>query len=302
MDFGDLPRTRFFDASLAPVHPGSAKLLAKADSLAAVDLPIFFGAPQWTIPGHCRTLADYPKTWNSIELNTAFYRVPPAGAAAGWAAETPDDFRFFVKVHKELSHEFSLWSDSRVMAERLHAFVTGWSGLAEKWAGSFLLLPPGLGFERLALLETWLASWRGPPLFVEFRHESWFEGRQLRREAARALAGAHVGTVCTDTPGRRDVSHGTLTTSDLFVRFLAQAVERDPGPLAIDLERLEAWAERIEDLRSRGLRKVVFFLHTPDLFWVPELTRIFRERLGSLGYAVKMPEPPSEAPPQLSLF
>lgn len=302
MDFGDLPRTRDFDPALAEIHPGSEKLLGKFPPLDPGDLPVFLGAPQWTIPGHCRTLPDYVRTWNSIELNTAFYRVPTPEAARAWAGETPEDFSFFVKAHKDLSHEFALWGDRRAMAERMRAFTEGWRGLGGKWAGSFLQLPPGLGFDRLALLGTWLAGWSGPPLFVEFRHASWFEGRQLRREAARVLAEARVGLVCTDTPGRRDASHGTLTTPDLFVRFLGQALESDTAPLALDLERLDGWIGRIEALRARGLRKLIFFLHTPDLHWVPEFTRIFSEKLRALGYAVASPERKPDSSPQLSLF
>ena len=307
MDFGAFPRTRAFDPSLAPIHPGSRVLLEREIPRAAADLPLFLGAPQWTIPGFCKSLEDYAEAWNAIELNTAFYRTATRAGAKTWADSTPEDFRFFVKLHQELSHEFSLWGDRRVIAERMRVFVEGWSGLGEKWGGSFLQLPPGLGPERIGLLEGWFSVWNefapGTPLFVEFRHEGWFADRQLKREAARVLAAAKVGLVCTDTPGRRDASHGTLTTSDLFVRFLGQSLESDAEPLAIDLERLDPWIDRIETLRVHGLQRAAFFLHTTDQFWVPRLTEVFTEKLRERGFAPgpwsrnKTPEPP-----QLSLF
>jgi uncharacterized protein YecE (DUF72 family) len=308
MDYGQLSRDRPFDASLAPTHPGSVKLLEKEFLLAACDLPIYVGAPQWTIPGYCKTLPVYAHAWNSVELNTAFYRVPTAEGARTWANETPDDFRFFVKAHQGLSHEFMLWNDHRAMVERMHAFTEGWKGLGEKWGGTFLQLPPGLGFERLALLEQWFAQFDRcfvsgrPPLFVEFREASWFEGRQLRKEAARALAIARVGVVCTDTPGRRDASHGTLTTPELFVRFLGQSLETDEAIFPIDLERLEAWIGRIQELRIHGLQRLNFFIHTPDQHWTPELTRIFTGWLREGGFTTRdWPEKPDPAS-QLSLF
>ncbi|MBS1961965.1 MAG: DUF72 domain-containing protein [Bdellovibrionales bacterium] len=307
MDFGALPRTRGFDRTLAPIHPGTRTLLGRGDFLSAETLTIRLGAPQWTIPGFSRTLVDYARSFEAIELNTAFYRVPTFDAARVWAEETPVDFRFFVKMHQELSHEFTVWGNRALMAERMRAFVEGWRGLGEKWGGSFLQLPPALGRDRLGLLEGWLALYReldtARPLFVEFRAEDWFESRQLRREAARMLVAAGAGTVCTDTPGRRDACHGTLTSPSLFVRFLGQSLETDAEPLGVDRERLEGWIDRIEELRASGLREVDFFLHTTDQVWVPELARIFIERLADRGFRprpwVGRFEPPA---PQLSLF
>jgi uncharacterized protein YecE (DUF72 family) len=303
MDFGALPRSRPFNSELAPIHPGSVALLARENPKGAGDLSLFIGGPQWTIPGVCKTLAKYSEAWNSIELNTAFYRTVSSESARGWASETPADFRFFVKVHQELSHEFSLWGDRSVISDRLRRFREGWSGLGKKWDASFLQLPPGLGSERMGLLENWLSLWGESPLFIEFRHESWFKDRQLRREAARVLAAAKVGSVCTDTPGRRDASHGTLTTPELFVRFLARSLESDSGRLTEDEERLDAWIERIDELRANGLQRVIFFLHTTDHFWVPELTRRFTEKLQRRGFSTRPSDfSPSVQTPQLSLF
>ncbi len=302
MDYGQLSRSRPFDASLALVHPGSVKLLEKEIPLAARDLRIYVGAPQWTIPGFCKTLPVYAHAWNSIELNTAFYRVPTAVGARAWADETPEDFRFFVKAHQGLSHEFMLWNDHRAMVERLHAFTEGWKGLGEKWGGTFLQLPPGLGFERLALLEQWFGRWQGGPLFVEFRNENWFVDRQLRREAARVLATAKVGIVCSDTPARRDASHGTLTTPEIFVRFLGRSLEIDSAPLTEDRDRLDLWIDRIEALRVNGLQRVIFFVHTEDHVWSPELSRVFTEKLRDRGFSTRNWPDQLGLAPQLSLF
>jgi uncharacterized protein YecE (DUF72 family) len=290
MDFGALSRNRPFEPGLAPVHPGSEILLAREPKLDRAELPIFIGGPQWNIPGVSRSLTDYVGIWNSIELNAAFYRNPTPEGARKWADQTPGDFAFFVKVNQQLSHEFSLWNDRAVMSARRTEFRDPWRGVHEKWAGSFLQLPPAFGFDRLEILKQWLAEWSGSPLFVEFRHESWFVDRQIRREAARVVATARMGLVCTDTPGRRDASHGTLTTPELFVRFLGQSEKSDPALLPIDRERLEIWFDRIAALHAQGLQKLVFFMHTPDLAWTPELTRIFAEGLRVRGFNPNVPE------------
>jgi uncharacterized protein YecE (DUF72 family) len=303
MDFGQLAKSRPFDASLAPIHPGSETLLAREPKRAREDVAISIGAPQWNLPDCSKSLADYVRIWKSIELNTSFYRTPEPEDAKAWADATPDDFRFHVKVHRDLSHEYALWKDPRPIAPRMEHFNRGWQGLGEKWAGSFLQLPPGLGIDHADDLAAWLDLWKGPPLFVEFRHRSWFENRQLKREPARILAERGVGTVIADTPGERSASHGTLTTPDLFVRGLGQTAEGDAAIFETDLARIDAWAERIDELATFGLRSANLFLHTPELTRLPELTLRLSESLTDRGFRPRLgPGKPESLPSQLSLF
>src|SRR5262249_57252282 len=49
-------------------------------------------------------LAFYAQHFDTVELNATFYRLPRASAAERWAAGTPDDFTFAVKVSRYVTH------------------------------------------------------------------------------------------------------------------------------------------------------------------------------------------------------
>jgi uncharacterized protein YecE (DUF72 family) len=289
MDFGALPPHRSFDAQLAPLWPPGVHRLPGTP---VADAEIRVGAVQWNVPAWVGEtypkgtkagdyLAAYGKQWNAIELNTSFYRNAAPEQVRAWADKTPEAFRFSVKIHQELSHDPAAFSDRPLRLARMKAFAESWRVLGEKWKESFLQLPPGFTFAEFPKLRTWLEDWPAdiPPVHIEFRHASWFSERQLRPEVRDEFVRRGIGGVITDTPGRRDASHGTLTSDHLIVRFLAQTTPEYPEVLGIDEERLSFWAKRIAGLLSRGLRSCSFFVHTPDHVWVPALCRKFAEDL-----------------------
>ena len=55
--------------------------------------------PKW------QWLSYYAKSFNTVELNVTYYRIPEARIIRGWVDKTPDDFLFTVKAHKSLTHE-----------------------------------------------------------------------------------------------------------------------------------------------------------------------------------------------------
>ncbi|MEJ7692980.1 DUF72 domain-containing protein [Daejeonella sp.] len=49
-------------------------------------------------------LGYYAHLFNSIEINSSFYKIPMARTVAKWAAEVPDDFRFTYKLWRDITH------------------------------------------------------------------------------------------------------------------------------------------------------------------------------------------------------
>lgn len=279
MDFGSLPIHSRFKSELAPLHPGSITWLSRFQNQERLRARLI-GAPQWTIPKFCKSLANYAQFWNALEFNASFYKISSPEQVKKWANETPSDFRFFVKIHQGLSHDMEAWRNPLELEKRMHEYVNSWSHLGEKWEQSFLQLPPHFEARELPALDRWLSFWpKSRPLQIEFRHESWFRGQQLISEGARLCAKKEVGVAMSDTPGRRDASHGTITSPFLMVRFLAQSEEIHGEINARDLERMEQWAIRLRELESSGLQGFAFFIHTPEHYWVPHLTRKFREMM-----------------------
>lgn len=50
----------------------------------------------------------YGSLYNSIEVNSSFYKIPLAATFAKWQQEVPEDFRFTVKLWRGITHEKEL--------------------------------------------------------------------------------------------------------------------------------------------------------------------------------------------------
>jgi len=49
-------------------------------------------------------LEMYARSFDTVEVNATFYRLPTTKAVQGWADRTPDDFCFAVKASRYLTH------------------------------------------------------------------------------------------------------------------------------------------------------------------------------------------------------
>lgn len=83
------------------------------------------------------------------------------------------------------------------------------------------------------------------------RHKDWF-GIEANRDALfELLRELHIGTVISDTAGRRDCAHMELTTSEAVIRF----VGNDLAPS--DFTRMDQWGRKAEGLEGYGIKDSV---------------------------------------------
>jgi uncharacterized protein YecE (DUF72 family) len=117
-------------------------------------------------------LSLYSKTFNSVEINSTFYRKPTSKTLLKWYYETPDDFKFFIKIPKTITHINRLENSK----EEIAAFCDHiQSNLKDKLAGFLYQLPPSFkntaeNTERIInnIDHTFLNV-------IEFRDISWWQ-------------------------------------------------------------------------------------------------------------------------------
>jgi uncharacterized protein YecE (DUF72 family) len=116
-------------------------------------------------------LAHYATLFDTVEVNSTFYRLAKPTAVAAWVRETPEDFLFAVKASQYLTHMKRL----RDMGEGIGRFYEAIAPLAEspKLGPVLWQLPERetLDIDRLAAALDALPP--GMHCF-EFRHPSWF--------------------------------------------------------------------------------------------------------------------------------
>jgi uncharacterized protein YecE (DUF72 family) len=158
--------------------------------------PLFY--PQ-ELP-QARFLEHYAGQLTACEINATFYRVQSAQTLTGWAAATPETFRFAVKAHRALTHGAGFPpapGDDGLLAR----FLASLGSLGPRLGVMLVQLPPHRQRDDAAL-ERLLASFAGaPPLALEFRHESWAAPGVAERVAAAGATVCHADWDGPPPPG-----------------------------------------------------------------------------------------------------
>jgi uncharacterized protein YecE (DUF72 family) len=189
--------------------------------------------------GTGRWLEHYATLFDTVEVNSTFYRLASVDAAARWVEQTPPGFVFAAKASRYLTHVKRLTDTDRGVGR----FYEGIQPLldAGKLGPIVWQLPGNFHREDERLAH---ALDRLPPGLhcFEFRHESWFTG-----DVYELLRSHGVALVIGDHPERAFQSY-EMTADWTFVRF--HHGRRGRGGNYSDRE-LEEWAERIGAWRDR---------------------------------------------------
>jgi uncharacterized protein YecE (DUF72 family) len=143
--------------------------------------------PTGTEPGEF--LERYARVFRTVEVDSSFYRAPTPFLVRRWASRTPADFRFALKVPKDVTHA----PDPAAARTLLPAFLRSLDPLREagKLAAIVLQFPASFRAPRgVGWLEELLDSVPVEiPLAVELRHGSWWvpSTRELLERRAAAL-------------------------------------------------------------------------------------------------------------------
>ncbi|WP_298732844.1 DUF72 domain-containing protein [uncultured Chitinophaga sp.] len=123
-------------------------------------------------------LSYYGSLFNSIEINSSFYKVPQATTVKKWADSVPDDFVFTFKLWREITHVKGL----AYQPEDVLRFMEVISQAGTQKGCLLIQFPPSFTVELFAQVEQLLDILQGidPPhewkVALEFRHPSWYIG------------------------------------------------------------------------------------------------------------------------------
>lgn len=170
--------------------------------------PVIVGTAGWSLPAAVRdrfgdgssALARYATRLNGTEINSSFYRPHRRSTYERWAASTPADFRFSVKVPREITHERKLID----CIAPLEKFLDETSGLADKRDVLLLQFAPSFAFDA-ARVDTFCSELRARfagAVVCEPRHATWAS------DAAYAMLGAFaIDRVLADPPANAGTPH-----------------------------------------------------------------------------------------------
>ena len=129
-----------------------------------------------------RWFAHYALSFDTVEINNSFYRLPPPETFARWREQAPQHFLYSVKASRFLTHMKKL----KDPVDPLLRLFTNARELGRHLGPILYQLPPNFGLN-LERLETFLRALTPvarrarltstPRHVVEFRHPSWYDSR-----------------------------------------------------------------------------------------------------------------------------
>ena len=206
-------------------------------------------------------LTYYASQFNILEVNTTYYGVPKRESVARWAAQTPPDFRFIVKLHGDTTHKRS--SGGEEIATLLDALEPL---SAESKLGGLLAQFPA-SFRANEAAKQYIKQIHSRvgkiPLFVEFRNLDWDSD-----DAVAFCRDEGVGWVTVDLPPVRTLmgARPAVTSSTGYVRFHGRNAKTWYNPELGDRydwdyseDELRTWLPRLMALVDRAEETYLFF-------------------------------------------
>jgi uncharacterized protein YecE (DUF72 family) len=217
-----------------------------------------------------RWLEHYATQFDTVELNTTYYRLSKAEYAARWVDQTPDHFTFAAKASRFLINVKKL----RDLDEGVAKFYAGIQPLVDagKLGPVLWQLPPWFQRDEGTLARAAAESFPPGRHCVEFRHPSWYheDVYAMLRELGLALTIAHTPkrpyTSAPDVP---------LTTDWTFLRFHHGERGRRGNYSQTELEE---WAARIQRIREQA-EIYIYFNNDWEVF-APRNARVMKRLLG----------------------
>jgi uncharacterized protein YecE (DUF72 family) len=204
------------------------------------------GAKPWDRLGY------YVQAYQTVELNSSFYRWPTLAAFKSWQRRLPEGFLLSIKAPRHLTHTKRLYAPERWIERIKSCFHE----LGDKRAVLLVQLSPNFAFDydRLQYFLDQMPSWIR--LSIEFRHSSWHQEAVFRLLEKYAVAycimsGAQLPCVLRVTA---PFVYGRLHGPDNLHLYSGSYCDED----------LYWWASRIREWEGQGKDVFIYFNNDGD--------------------------------------
>ncbi len=228
-------------------------------------------------------LTEYAKRFDTVEINTTYYRIPEPKLAEGWVRRTPEGFLFSVKANRLMTHDLGYPDCLAPTAQYLEAIRP----IAEAGRLGCVLLQFPNGFrptvEARDQLAALIDALRPHPVVAEFRRVEW-----LRESVPRWLAKRGAGYCCVDEPDlpglmpRQTVATGGIA----YIRFHGRNRQKwynhneawERYDYLYSEEELREWVEPVREMAAAAGRAFVY-MNNHRMGQAPQNAETFRDLL-----------------------
>ena len=233
-------------------------------------------------------LSFYAQHFDTVEVDSTYYRTPSAATVRGWDAKTPDGFLFAAKVPQVVTHE-------KVLADCAGEFdeFVGRMQLLGKKLGVLLLQFPYFNKKAFASVDDFLKRLepflkklpRDVRFALEVRNKIWIVPKLVDLLRTRSVALALIDHPWMLRPAEIVARLDPITTDFTYVRFLGDRKGIEEKTKTWDKTivnrsaELADWANICYKFNSRG---VAIFAYANNHYagHAPATIRLFEELWG----------------------
>jgi len=237
-----------------------------------------------------RWFAHYALTFDTVEINNSFYRLPPEETFAKWREQAPPHFLYAVKASRFLTHMKKLKDPDDPLAR----FFDNAKALGARLGPVLYQLPPRwpLNLERFEIFLRAIAPAARraglktrPCNVVEFRDPSWYD-----EHVYELLRRYNVALCLHDMQGS---ASGTLRVGPfVYVRFHGTRKYGGRYPDA----RLDEWADWLAQRAAEGLDVFAYFNNDTGGHAPRDAVRLRARIHERLGLKSQIPNPETQTP------
>ncbi len=210
----------------------------------SVSSKIYIGTSGWSYPkgegtwkgyfypsGKINELEYYSQFFNTVEVNSSFYRPPNPGFAENWVKRTPKEYFFAVKLWQKFTHpkmyQEATGEPAIISQNDVDLFMNSIEPVyrAGKLCALLAQFPPSFKNDAYGqqILGAVVRTFGSYPLAVELRHRSWSDDENT----ARLLRESNVSWVQIDEPkfSSSIAAEVPLTSDFAYFRFHGRNAE-----------------------------------------------------------------------------
>ena len=228
-------------------------------------------------------LTYYATKFDTVEVDSTFYRAPSASTVEGWARKTPENFIFAVKVPQSITHE-KIFADCDA---EFTQFVKTMEILGEKLGPMLFQFPyfnRGVftsGAQFIARLKPFLAKLpKGRMFAVEIRNKNWLDAgfAQLLRDHGVVLALQDQSWMPLPSAYKFD----PITADWTYIRWLGdrkeiENVTKTWDKVVVDrTSQLVSWVDFCYQIKKRGV-SIFAYANNHYAGHAPATIKLFRK-------------------------
>jgi uncharacterized protein YecE (DUF72 family) len=197
-------------------------------------------------------LAEYSKHFNTVEVNSTFYRTPSETMVMRWKQQASPEFVFSVKFPKSITHDKML----KNCEEDVEFFIKRMSLLQGKLGPLLLQLPPMFKLGMLPILRDFLAGLpEGYNFALEVRNRNLLEDKLYS-----LLSEKRVALTIVDSFSMPMIEK--MTADFVYVRWEGdrKKVRGSLGRLEVDrADDIKRWARKVNTYLDEGMEVFGYF-------------------------------------------